>query len=82
MAITLADKHEAFLGLRTLTRAHQRGWSIPQLAKAARLPLSTVQKICAGKSKQPSVWTIWALAEVLDVSMDYLCGRVDSISST
>ena len=75
--MVFAEKQEALLGLRVLTLAHQQGFSIPQLAKAARLALSGVQKICKGEGKQPSVWTIWALAEVLDTSMDYLCGRVD-----
>jgi transcriptional regulator with XRE-family HTH domain len=74
MAVVLAEKQEALLGLRVLTRMHRLGLSIPQLARAAHLPLSAVQKICAGRSKQPSVWTIWALAQVLGVSMDFLCG--------
>ena len=37
-----------------------------------------VQKIVAGKGKQVLVWTVWALAEVLEVSLDYLTDRTDT----
>ena len=77
MALDVAEKQQAFLGLRVLTLAQRRGLSIPQLAKAARLPLSTVQKIVAGDSKQPSAWTIWALAVVLETSTDFLLQLTD-----
>ena len=76
--IHIADAQDALLGLRVFTQMHKRGLSIPQLAKQARVPLSTVQKICAGKSKQPSVWTIWALAQVLGGSVDALLTGDDS----
>ena len=75
MAVVLADKQEALLGLRVFTHMHRQGLTIPRLAKAAHVPLSTVQKIVAGKGKQPSVWTIWALARALGVTMDFLCGE-------
>ena len=42
------------------------------LAKRAEVPLRTVQRIVAGEGKQPSVWTIAALARVLGVSVDDL----------
>jgi len=74
VAVVIAEKQEALLGLRVLTEMHRRGLSIPRLAKEAHVPLSTVQKICKGAGKQPSVWTIWSLAQALDVGMDYLCG--------
>jgi transcriptional regulator with XRE-family HTH domain len=77
MALVIAEKQEALLGLRVMTHMHNAGLSIPQLAKRAHVPLSVVQKIVAGEGKRPSVWTVWALAEVLEVSMDYLCGRTD-----
>jgi hypothetical protein len=44
------------------------------LAKDAGVPLPTVQRIVKGEGKPPSVWTIAALARVLEVSMDSLVG--------
>ena len=35
----------------------------------AGLPVHTVQRICKGEGKQPSVWTIAAIARGLGVSM-------------
>ena len=62
------------LGLRLMTLLHQLQKSIYALAKQAGVPLHTVQRICKGEGKQPSVWTIAALARVLRVSMDELVG--------
>jgi DNA-binding Xre family transcriptional regulator len=42
------------------------------LAKRTGLTLWSVQRIGAGKAKQPSVWTIKAIAKVLGVSVDDL----------
>ena len=77
MAVVIAEKQEAMLGLRVFTEMHRMGFTIPKLAKASRVPLSTVQKICKGAGKHPSVWTIWALAHALNVSIDYLVGDTD-----
>src|SRR5262245_48432861 len=62
------------LGLRLMTLLHQQQKSVYALAKQAGVPLHTVQRICKGEGKQPSVWTIVALARVLGVSMDALVG--------
>ena len=77
MSYTIAEKDDALLGLRVFTAMHHHQLSIPKLAKAAHLPLSAVQKIVAGKGKQPSVWTIAALADALDTSVDFLIGRTE-----
>ena len=60
------------LGLRLMTLLHQQQKSVYALAKQAGVPVHTVQRICKGEGKQPSVWTIAALARVLGVSMDEL----------
>src|SRR5262249_29298755 len=62
------------LGLRLMTLLHQQHKSVYALAKQAGVPLCTVQRICKGEGKQPSVWTIAAIARVLGVSMDELVG--------
>ena len=62
------------LGLRLMTLLHQQRKSVYALAKQAGVPLHTVQRICKGEGKQPSVWTIAAIARVLGVSMDELVG--------
>jgi len=65
---------EALLGLRIMTLLHRQQKSVYALAKQAGLPVHTVQRICKGEGKQPSVWTIAAIARVLGVSMDELVG--------
>ena len=65
---------EALLGLRIMTLLHRQQKSVYALAKHAGLPVKTVQRICKGEGKQPSVWTIAAIARVLGVSMDDLVG--------
>ena len=61
---------EALLGLRIMTLLHRQQKSVYALAKHTGLPVHTVQRICKGEGKQPSVWTIAAIARVLGVSMD------------
>lgn len=65
---------EALLGLRIMTLLHRQQKSVYALAKLAGLPVHTVQRICKGEGKQPSVWTIAAIARVLGVSVDDLVG--------
>jgi len=69
---------EALLGLRIMTLLHRQQKSVYALAKHAGLPVHTVQRICKGGGKQPSVWTIAAIARVLGVSMDELVGLHDT----
>src|SRR5215471_12149394 len=68
------DNPEALLGLRIMTLLHRQQKSVYALAKHAGLPVKTVQRICKGEGKQPSVWSIAAIARVLGVSMDELVG--------
>src|SRR6266567_4249329 len=75
MAIVIAEKQQALLGLRIMLALQARGWGVHQLAKQSGIQLNAVQRICRGEGKQPSLWTIGALARVLDVSLDYLAGE-------
>ena len=68
---------EALLGLRIMTLLHRQQKSVYALAKHAGLPVHTVQRICKGEGKQPSVWTIAAIARALGVSMDDLVALPD-----
>jgi len=74
MPTVMGDNPEALLGLRIMTLLHRQQKSVYALAKHAGLPVKTVQRICKGEGKQPSVWTIAAIARVLGVSMDDLVG--------
>src|SRR5262245_5280326 len=74
MTGTTNNNPEALLGLRIMTLLHRQQKSVYALAKQAGLPVKTVQRICKGEGKQPSVWTIAAMARVLGVSMDALVG--------
>lgn len=76
--VVVAEKQQALLGLRIMLEVHRLGLSVAALARQARLPLSTVQKIAAGDGKQPSAWTIVELARALRVSTDYLLGLSDA----
>ena len=73
--VSITTQQEAVLGLHVLTEMRRQGLSIPQLAKQSGIALSTIQKLVAGKGKQVSVWTVWAVADVLGVSLDALVGR-------
>ncbi len=72
MSTAMDDNPEALLGLRIMTLLHRQQKSVYALAKYAGLPVHTVQRICKGEGKQPSVWTIAAIARVLGVSIDEL----------
>jgi DNA-binding Xre family transcriptional regulator len=77
MATAATETPAAMLGLRIMTLLHQQQMSVYMLAKRADVPLRTVQRIVAGEGKQPSVWTIAAMARVLGVSMDDLVALPD-----
>ena len=78
MPTAMDDNPEAMLGLRIMTLLHRQQKSVYALAKQAGLPVKTVQRICKGEGKQPSVWTIAAIARVLDVSIDELVGMIEA----
>lgn len=71
---TMDDNREALLGLRIMTLLHRQHKSVYALAKHAGLPLRTVQRICQGEGKQPSVWTMATIARVPGVRLDALIG--------
>jgi transcriptional regulator with XRE-family HTH domain len=78
MPTAMDDNPDAMLGLRIMTLLHRQQKSVYALAKHAGLPVKTVQRICKGESKQPSVWTIAAIARVLHVSIDALVGMLEA----
>jgi hypothetical protein len=78
MARDNMEHQQAMLGLRLMTAVQRQGLSVYELAKRAQLPVSTVQKICAGAGKQPSFWTLVALATTLGLSLDTLAGLSDA----
>jgi hypothetical protein len=78
---TVPQEQEALLGLRIMTLLHRQQKSVYALAKHAGVPLKTVQRICKGAGKQPSVWTIAAIARVLGVSIDTLVSPPDDTPS-
>jgi transcriptional regulator with XRE-family HTH domain len=57
-------------------RENIRKWSQSQLAERARMPPSSIAHFETGKRK-PSFDTLRRLANALDVTTDYLLGRVD-----
>jgi transcriptional regulator with XRE-family HTH domain len=57
-------------------RENIRKWSQSQLAERAKMPPSSIAHFETGKRK-PSFDTLRRLANALDVTTDYLLGRVD-----
>ena len=78
MPTTTDDTLEALLALRIMTLLHRQQKSVYALAKQAGVPIKTVQRICKGEGKQPSVWTIAAIARTLGVTIDALAGLPDA----
>lgn len=56
-----------------------RGWSQAELAEKAAMPPSSVAHFETG-SRKPSFDTLKRLAEALDITTDYLLGRVEDPS--
>jgi transcriptional regulator with XRE-family HTH domain len=56
-----------------------RGWNQAELAAKANMPPSSIAHFEAG-SRKPSFDTLKRLAEALEVTTDYLLGRVDEPS--
>lgn len=74
MPTVTEESLEALLALRIMTLLQRQQKSVYALAKEAGLPVKSVQRICKGEGKQPSVWSIAAIARVLGVPMDDLAG--------
>lgn len=74
MAIEIIEKEMALLTMRLTLAMTEQGVSVYELAKRARLPLYSVQKLCKGECERTSIWTLKAAASALGVSVDYLLG--------
>lgn len=57
------------ISIELLRRCHDLGFSLPDLAKAANVPLSTLKNIIAGNSVNPGVLTLAALCQGLGISL-------------
>ena len=81
LGVQIIEKEAALLGLRVVILMHRDrdrgGVGLRPLAQRTHIPVSTLQKICRGDGKQPSIWTIRALARGLQTTTDYLCGLSD-----
>jgi transcriptional regulator with XRE-family HTH domain len=70
-------KHSDIFTIRLRNaRENIREWSQSQLAERASMPPSSIAHFETGKRK-PSFDTLRRLANALDVTTDYLLGRVD-----
>lgn len=78
MSTATDESLEALLALRIMTLLHRQQKSVYALAKEAGLPVKSVQRICKGEGRQPSVWTIAAIARALHVPLDALAGLPDA----
>ena len=50
----------------------KKGLTNQQIADICNLPLSTVTKVMSGETKDPTLTTLKAIADALDVTLDYL----------
>jgi transcriptional regulator with XRE-family HTH domain len=62
---------------RIKTSAKKQGWSLQDTALKAGLSINTIY---GWKTKQPSAPKLQAVADVLNVSVDYLLGNTDNPS--
>ena len=70
------DPSEIFRNRLKTAREELRKWSQSELANRAQLPPSSIAHFESG-SRKPSFDTLRRLATALDVTTDYLLGRVD-----
>jgi DNA-binding Xre family transcriptional regulator len=77
MAVAAVIKQDRMLGLRLETAQLRQQWSNRRLAEESGVALSTIQRLRTGQGKSPSVWTVYALADALEVPIDWLTGRQD-----
>jgi transcriptional regulator with XRE-family HTH domain len=75
-----ADDASSVFSDRLRTAREKRGLSQSQLAEKARLPASSISHFESG-ARKPSFDNLRKLANALDVSTDYLLGRVDQMDS-
>lgn len=68
---------DQLLASRLENLLHRRDLSPLQVARLADVPLSVIQRLLNSQSRQPSLWTLVRVADVLHVSVDYLAGRTD-----
>lgn len=55
-----------------------KGITVNRLAYLTNITQSTIDSILKGKSKNPKIETLIAIADYFDVSIDYLVGRTNS----
>ena len=77
--MTTSEKvnRDRVLGDRLEIAMLRQGLNNSQLARLSGLALSVVQRLHRGTGKSPSVWTVYALADALDVDVHWLTGRQD-----
>jgi transcriptional regulator with XRE-family HTH domain len=75
--INKPDPSEMFKKRLKIVREELRKWSQSELADRAGLPPSSIAHFESG-SRKPSFDTLRRLANALEVTTDYLLGRVDT----
>ena len=71
----VASAPRTSIGVRLRQLREDAGLSQRELAELAGVHLSVVFKIEQGTNNNPRVWSLAALAEPLDVTLDELIGR-------
>jgi transcriptional regulator with XRE-family HTH domain len=68
---------EPIIGERLRTLRHRQGISQADLARALGASINAINMIECGQVKAPHIERLMALADLFDVSLDYLVGRTD-----
>lgn len=55
-----------------------KGWKQVDLCKNADISSAQATHLMNGRTKDPMIGTVAKIANALDVSIDYLCGRTDN----
>lgn len=65
------------LSLELLRRCRAQGLTLPGLAEAAKVPLSTLKNITSGVSANPGILTLAALCAGLDMELSQLIAAAE-----
>jgi transcriptional regulator with XRE-family HTH domain len=77
----MAMERHQILGERLHTLRRRKGWTLRELERQSRVSYVSISKVESGNSPQVSAETVARLADALEVSVDYLLGRTETLQA-
>lgn len=75
MALKLNQQEVIETSRRVKQAMKKQGLFVHQVAQQTGIPLSSLQKIVEGHSRNPGIWTMQAIADCVEVPLAMLMGR-------